>query len=122
MLHTMINSAKWAELPPNYQAIVKAACGAANVDMQASYDAKNPAALKKLVAGGALLRPFPLDVLEACFDAAKTTFGEISAKNADFKAAYDSMSAFRNDQYLWFQVSEYTYDTFMMGQQRKKAL
>jgi TRAP-type mannitol/chloroaromatic compound transport system substrate-binding protein len=122
MLHTMINSAKWAELPANYQAIIKVACGAANVDMQASYDAKNPAALKKLVAEGALLRPFPLDVLEACFDAAKTTFGEISAKNADFKAAYDSMSAFRNDQYLWFQVSEYTYDTFMMGQQRKKAL
>jgi TRAP-type mannitol/chloroaromatic compound transport system substrate-binding protein len=32
------------------------------------------------------------------------------------------MVAFRADQYLWFQVSEYTYDTFMMGQQRKKML
>jgi TRAP-type mannitol/chloroaromatic compound transport system substrate-binding protein len=122
MLHTMINSAKWAELPAQYQALLQVACAAANVDMQSSYDAKNPAALKKLVAEGALLRPFPLDVLEACFDAAKATYSEISEKNVAFKAVYDSMSAFRNDQYLWFQVAEYTYDTFMMGQQRKKAL
>src|SRR5215211_1540363 len=33
MLHTMINSAKWAELPASYQAVIKVACGAANVDM-----------------------------------------------------------------------------------------
>jgi len=32
------------------------------------------------------------------------------------------MVAFRADEYLWFQLSEYTFDTFMMGQQRKKAL
>jgi TRAP-type mannitol/chloroaromatic compound transport system substrate-binding protein len=32
------------------------------------------------------------------------------------------MAAFRADQYLWFQVAEHTYDTFMMGQQRKKLL
>jgi TRAP-type mannitol/chloroaromatic compound transport system substrate-binding protein len=32
------------------------------------------------------------------------------------------MVAFRADQYLWFQVAEYTFDAFMMIQQRKKAL
>jgi TRAP-type mannitol/chloroaromatic compound transport system substrate-binding protein len=48
LLHTMINTAKWAELPPAYQAIVKVACAAANSDMQAKYDARNPGALKKL--------------------------------------------------------------------------
>jgi TRAP-type mannitol/chloroaromatic compound transport system substrate-binding protein len=61
-------------------------------------------------------------VLEACFNAAKATYDEISGQNAIFKAVYDSMAAFRSDQYLWFQVAEYTFDTFMMGQQRKKAL
>ena len=30
--------------------------------------------------------------------------------------------AFRAEQYLYFQLSEYTFDTFMMNQQRKKAL
>lgn len=122
MLHNMVNSAKWAELPANYQSIIATASQAANIDMQASYDAKNTAALKKLVAGGALLRPYPLDVMEACFNAAKATYAEISAQNADFKKVHDSMMAFRADQYLWFQVAEYTFDTFMMQQQRKKAL
>jgi TRAP-type mannitol/chloroaromatic compound transport system substrate-binding protein len=26
----------------------------------------------------------------------------------------DSMQAFRNDEYLWWQVAEYTYDGFMI--------
>ena len=37
---------------------LEAACGEANVDMVAKYDALNPAALQRLVAGGAQLRPF----------------------------------------------------------------
>jgi TRAP-type mannitol/chloroaromatic compound transport system substrate-binding protein len=122
MLHTMINTAKWAELPPKYQSIVKSACQAANADMQAKYDARNPGSLKKLVAAGAKLAPFPDDVMEAAFGAAKKTYEEIGAKNAAFKKVHDSMMAFRADQYLWFQFSEYTFDRFMMAQQRKKML
>jgi TRAP-type mannitol/chloroaromatic compound transport system substrate-binding protein len=122
MLHTMVNTAKWAELPPIYQSIVKTACMAANVDMQAKYDARNPEALKKLVGAGAKLNPFPADVMEACFNAAKETYAEIGGKNAAFKKVHDAMMAFRADQYLWFQVSEFTFDRFMMGQQQKKML
>ncbi|MBL8708015.1 MAG: TRAP transporter substrate-binding protein [Rhodospirillaceae bacterium] len=122
LLHLMVNAAKWAELPPNYKAIFQAAAAAANSDMQAKYDASNPEALKKLVAAGTQLRPFPQDVMEACFTAAKETYQEIGAENAAFKKVHDAMMAFRADQYLWFQVSEYTYDTFMMNKQRKKEL
>jgi TRAP-type mannitol/chloroaromatic compound transport system substrate-binding protein len=122
MLHTMVNAAKWAELPHAYQSLIETASQAANNDMQASYDANNPAALKKLVAGGAVLRPYPLDVMERCFEVAQKTYAELSAQNADFKKVHDSMMAFRADQYLWFQLAEYTFDTFMMGQQRKKLL
>jgi TRAP-type mannitol/chloroaromatic compound transport system substrate-binding protein len=122
MLHAMVNTAKWAELPKSYQAIVMAAAQAANCDMMAKYDAVNPAAIKRLVAGGAKLRPFPQDVMEASFNAANETYAEVAATNAAFKKVLDAMVAFRADQYLWIQVSESTYDTFMMGQQRKKAL
>jgi TRAP-type mannitol/chloroaromatic compound transport system substrate-binding protein len=122
MLHTMVNTAKWAELPPVYQSIVKTACQAANVDMQAKYDAKNPEALKKLVAAGAQLRPYPADVMEACFNAAKETYAEIAGMNAAFKRVHDAMMAYRADAYLWAQISEYTFDRFMMGQQQKKLL
>ncbi|NJM30081.1 MAG: TRAP transporter substrate-binding protein [Rhizobiales bacterium] len=122
MLHVMTNTAKWAELPPAYQSIVKTAAQAANSDMMAKYDARNPAALKTLVGGGAVLRPYPQDVMEAAFNAAKTTYADISGSNAAFKKVQDSMMAYRADAYLWQQVSENTFDTFMMGQQRKKML
>jgi TRAP-type mannitol/chloroaromatic compound transport system substrate-binding protein len=122
MLHTMVNTAKWNELPKQYQAVVKTACQAANSDMLASYDFKNPSAIKRLVAGGAILRPYPQDVMDACFTAAKETYAEIGASNAWFKKVHDAMMGFRSDAYLWQQVSEATFDNFMMGQQRKKAL
>ena len=97
MLHVMMQPARWEELPSNYKAIVRAAAQAANCDMQAKYDQVNPAALKRLVGGGAQLRPYPVDVLEACFNAAKETYAEISANNAAFKKVHDSMMAFRAD-------------------------
>ncbi len=122
MLHVMIQTERWQALPASYKAIITAAAQAANCDMQARYDALNPPAIRKLVGGGAQLRPFPPDVLEACFNAANETYAEISATNAPFKKIHDAMMTFRADQYLWFQLPEYTYDTFMMGQQRKKAL
>jgi TRAP-type mannitol/chloroaromatic compound transport system substrate-binding protein len=117
-LHTMVNLSKWNELPKSYQAVLTSACQAANCDMMASYDQKNPAALRRLVGGGAKLRPFSQDVMSACFDAANATYAEINATNAMFKKIKDSQDAFRKDAYLWAQISEYTYDTFMMLQQR----
>ena len=119
---TMINLAKWNELPPAYQSILKAACVVANTDMLANYDFKNPAALKTLVAGGAQLRPFPQDVLSAAFDAAKATYDEIGATNAMFKKIRDHQDAFKRDAYLWAQIAEYNYDTFMMVQQQAGKL
>jgi TRAP-type mannitol/chloroaromatic compound transport system substrate-binding protein len=112
--HFMFNIAKFEELPKTYKAIVTAAAGAANIEETARYDARNPQAIKRLVAAGAQLRPFSQPILEACLKAANEIYGEISARNADFKKVYDNMLAFRNDEYLWWQVAEFTYDTFMI--------
>jgi TRAP-type mannitol/chloroaromatic compound transport system substrate-binding protein len=114
MLHNMINIAKWNELPKNYQAIVQAASHVANTWMQAKYDAGNPAALKRLVAGGAKLQPFSPAILDASWKAANEVYEETNKSNADFKKVYDSYMAFRNDQYLWWQVAEYSFDTYMI--------
>ena len=56
-LSLYINKKLWDGLPKEYQAIVIAAAAEADIDMMSKYDAKNPAALKRLVAGGAKLRP-----------------------------------------------------------------
>src|SRR6201996_4910644 len=67
--HVMINLDKWNALPKNYQAILTNAMANANTWMAARYDMQNPAALKRLVAGGTQLRPFTNEVLEACLKA-----------------------------------------------------
>ncbi len=113
-LHNFVNINKWNELPAAYKSLIKTASSLANESMQAKYDANNPAALKRLVAGGAQLRPFSQDVMEASLKAANEVYAETTSKNADFKKIYDSMVAFRGEQYLWWQVAEYGYDTFMI--------
>src|SRR5262249_23179922 len=112
--HFMINLAKWNELPKTYQAVVTAAAGFSNVEQMGRYDARNPAALKRLVAAGTQLRPFTQPIMEACLKASNEVNSETSAANADYKKVWDSIVAFRNDEYLWWQVSEYTYDSFMI--------
>ncbi len=122
MLHFFFNLQKFNELPKTYQAIVHAAAHTANTVMMARYDMQNPAALRTLVKNGAILRPFSEPVLDACFAASNEVYAELSAKNADFKAAYEAMIAVRRENYLWHQLSEHTMDTYMMIQQRKGKL
>src|SRR6266699_3749190 len=48
--HLMINLAKWNELPKRYQTIVAGAAAYANSEELGKYDARNPGALRKLIA------------------------------------------------------------------------
>src|SRR5215472_11682331 len=109
-----INLDKWNALPPAYKSLVRTAFSMANEWMQAKYDAANPAALKRLVAGGAQLRPFTQPIMDASLRAALDLYAEVSKSNADFKKVWEAMLAFRNDQYLWWQVAELTYDTYLV--------
>src|SRR6185369_3581225 len=112
--HFMINLAKWNELPKNYQAIVTAATGFGNMQQTGRYDTRNPLALKRLVAAGTKLRPFSQPIMEACLKASQEVNAETSETNADYKKVWDSIVAFRGDEYLWWQVAEYGYDSFMI--------
>jgi TRAP-type mannitol/chloroaromatic compound transport system substrate-binding protein len=119
MLHFFINIDKWNALPKSYQAMVRAAAEVANTGMMTRYDLQNPGAIRRLAIGGAEPRPFSEAVLDACFKASNEVFAELCAKNADFKKIYEATLGIRGEDYLWFQLAEHTYDTFMMIQQRK---
>jgi len=112
--HVLINLAKWNELPKSYQALLTATAGYCNAEELARYDSRNPAALKRLVAAGTILRPFSNSVMDACLKASNEVNTETSATNADYKKVWDSIVAFRNDAYLWWQVAEYQYDSYMI--------
>jgi TRAP-type mannitol/chloroaromatic compound transport system substrate-binding protein len=110
----MINLAKWNELPKRYQAAITVAAAYANTEELAKYDARNPGALRRLIGSGTELRAFSQPVLEACLKASNQVNAETAAVNADYKRVLESMQAFRNDEYYWWQVAEFSYDAFMI--------
>ncbi|ATN32636.1 ABC transporter substrate-binding protein [Rhizobium sp. ACO-34A] len=121
-VHALFNLEKFNELPESYKRMLTDACAAANARMLARYDASNATALRQLVAEGTQLRAFSSDILDVCHKAALETYADLSAKNENFKKLYDSQQAFKKDAYLWAQVAEYGFDTYMMLQQRAGTL
>ena len=122
VIHSFVNLEKWNGLPKSYQSVLSDACAFANITMTAKYDMKNPLAVKQLVSEGTVLRPFSQETLEAAYNAAQNVYAEISASNPVFKKIYDDQVAFKREGYLWMQLAEYTFDTFMMIQQRSGKL
>ncbi len=117
--HLQINLAKWNSLPKNYQSIIRAAAAAVNIEQTARYDARNPLALRRLVANSVQLRPFSQQVMEACLRASNEVNAETSATNADYKKVLESMQDFRGTEYLWWQVAEFSYDSFQIRSRTK---
>src|ERR1700682_2329952 len=113
MLLAYINLDKWNALPKYYQSVLEQAGHFANNWMMAKYDSVNPAALRKLLASGTKLHGFSQPIMEASFKAAKELHSEVAATNANFKKVYDSLTAYSNNGYQWFQVAEVGYDNFM---------
>ncbi len=112
-LSLYINQKAWDALPADYQAIVEAASAHAHVDMQAKYDAKNPAALKRLIANKTKLRRFSKDYMQAAFKESQALYAELSDKNPNWKTVYEDWVKFRNDQVAWGRYTEQGFDQFM---------
>jgi TRAP-type mannitol/chloroaromatic compound transport system substrate-binding protein len=114
-LDFFINSKAWESLSAENKAIVEAATALAHVDMQAKYDARNPEALKQLVAAKAKVLPIPKAVMDAAFNESMAIYSEISAKNPNWKKIYADYATFRRDQNLWFRFTEAQFDRYMQS-------
>ena len=111
-----INDKQWNSLSPEYQAIVSQAAAAAHVGCQARYDARNPTALKQLVAEGAKLSRFPKDFMDAAFKASREVYAELNDKNPNWKKIYPDYSNFLADQVQWESVAEGNYAQYLASQ------
>ncbi|TNF56605.1 MAG: ABC transporter substrate-binding protein [Burkholderiales bacterium] len=110
-----INKAAFNGLSNEYKAIVEHAAANAHTTMQAMYDSRNPAALKRLVAGGAKVLPFPRAVMDEAFKQAMGLYEELNSKNANWKKVYADYANFRRDQNLWFRFTEARFDSYMQA-------
>jgi len=118
-LSVLVNKEQFEKLPKSYKAILETACSEADTWMTAKYDAQNPAALRRLVAGGTVLRPFSKAILEACHKAAYQLYAEESARNPKFKKIYEPWKKFLDEEHLWFRVQEQQFDNFMLSHDKK---
>ena len=114
-LEVEINLDEWNKLPELYQEIVKTAAYETNIVMLSRYEAANDAALKSLVAGGAQLRDYSGEIMDAAYTAAEELYGEFSANDADFKTIYDNWNAFRTSIYDWNKANEFAFTSFVYG-------
>jgi TRAP-type mannitol/chloroaromatic compound transport system substrate-binding protein len=115
-LEFFINTKAYEALSAENKAIVECATAFAHVEMQAKYDARNPTALKQLVASKTKVLPFSKDIMERAFKESMDLYSEISAKNPAWKKIYEDFSSFRRDQNLWFRFTEARFDSFMQSQ------
>jgi TRAP-type mannitol/chloroaromatic compound transport system substrate-binding protein len=118
MILTFVNLDKWNALPKAYQSVLEQAGHYANTWCLAKYDAANPQALRRLLAGGTKLHVFSPAIMEASYKATMEVHGEVAKQNANFKKVNDSMTDFSRNAYQWFQVAEYSYDNFMIRSMR----
>ena len=120
-LHLVVAKDKFSALPKSYQTALRAAAAVTNESVRAKYDAGNPGAVKRLVIGGAQLRLFPQEVLEACYKTSNELYAQLALENPQFKKIAESYMAFRSDEYLWWQVAEYSFDNFMIRERRARG-
>ena len=111
-----VNQKALAALSPENRAIVEAAASHAHTDMLAKYDARNPGALKQLVAAKTKVLPFSQGILDASFKDSMEVFAENDAKSPEWKKIYADMRSFQRDAVLWFRFAESGFDTFMSKQ------
>jgi TRAP-type mannitol/chloroaromatic compound transport system substrate-binding protein len=113
-LEVQVNLTQWSQLPQEYQAILRAACQVANLNMLSQYDALNGAALERLIAKGTKLAPFAPEILEAAQKATIEILEE-NSKEPSFKEIYDSWKAFQTKILAWNKINELSFSNFMTG-------
>ena len=114
-LSFMVNRAAWDALPASYQEAFRTAAVWAANGTQTIYDARNPAALQRLVADGVQLRPFSTEIMQAARETAVAIMQQNAAAAADYRKVFDAWDKFREESFRWFSTAEKLYEDFVYG-------
>jgi len=109
-----VNRDAWDKLPTDYQHILEVASVEAGLTMMTRYDARNPAALQRLLDKGVQLHRFPDDVMQAARDAAAELL-ESPTSDPGYAKIYNAFIKWRADSYRWFGTAEQAYAAFAYG-------
>lgn len=109
-LQCTINKQAWNTLPDDLQQIVKSACQAANLDVQAEYTYGNAMALDQLAKDPNVeLRELPKDVLDVLRVHSAEVIAELTAKNDWARRLHESYNDFLVKSSAYQKISELSY-------------
>ena len=112
-LSFLVNKDAWSKLPSTYQAVVEVAAKDAGLTMTSLYDARNPAALERLLRQGVQLRRFSDGIMIASKQESDDLGESISSTDAAYRTIYQSWKTFRNKSTLWFGTAELAFMQFV---------
>ena len=118
MLSLGMNASWWGKLTKSDQMLIEAAASMENDVMMAEYNAKNGAALNKLVTeNGVQLRRFNDDIYDSFGKASSEVFESVQAHSPLAKKIHDSFVGARKELGAWTKISDQAY-----VQQRNRVL
>ena len=117
-----VNRVAWDKLPSEYQTVFEVAAQASARRMLYTYDARNPAALDRLVAGGTQLRPFSNDIMSRARETTVEILEEHAAADAAYRTVYDHWRAFKEASYRWFGTAELRFAGFAFGDAKPSSI
>lgn len=113
-----INKKFWDRLSNSDQAIITAAAETENSVMMAEYNAKNGAALSRLISDqGVKLRSFNDEIYDSFGEAVEEVFAEVEQHSALAQKIHQSFLKSRNEVGAWTKISDQAY-----VQQRNRVL
>jgi TRAP-type mannitol/chloroaromatic compound transport system substrate-binding protein len=115
-LSLMVNQRAYDALPQAYRYALEVAAAEENQSMMARYDAENPPALERLVAGGVQLRSFSDEIMRAAWRESNSLLEELSSQHASFRRIYEPWKAFRDRSFRYAQVVDQSYGAFAFRQ------
>lgn len=104
MLDFIINKDKWDAMSESQQTLIKMACRANIATGLAEGEAIQGAAIAELESKGAIVHTWSPEMLGAFKAAWDEVVAEEAAADAEFKAAWESLSAFRAEYKTWGDV------------------
>lgn len=107
VLELAVNRAAFEALPKDLQEIIRVTATAQNTWMLSQFEARNHAALQKLVnEDGVKLRAYPEDVLVALKKIAREVIDGFCAEDPKSAKVYDSFRKFQESVAAWSRLSE----------------
>lgn len=100
----MINLDRWKALSESQKAMLEMVCGDNIRQAIAEGESMQPDVLADFESKGVQIRRWPPDILKAIEKAWREVAAELSAKDATFKEAYESMQAWEKKYQRWLKL------------------